>query len=220
MYWRKILLIHTQVVLLGKVASHSDILKPIANGRNIEIVGQQLWALLDVICYVRCHTLLNVVVVRSCCAKFETRSNFSANNYQHFFCSVIANASRNNVGPFGTALLTLLGPRTRIKHSLQRLMGCILPTMHCRSQHCWKLLHQFAQHRQHGRNNCQHCWPNNIGSCTLRPSARCFRTSSRVPGESNGDQNQFSPNNIHTWSRGNVTRINKMITKGQNTLIF
>ena len=28
---------------------------------------------------------------------------------------------------------------------LQRLMGCILPTMHCRSQTCWKLLRPFAR---------------------------------------------------------------------------
>ena len=29
----------------------------------------------------------------------------------------------------------------------------------------------------------------------------------------NGDQHQFSPNNIHTLSRDKVMRINKMITK-------
>ena len=52
-----------------------------------------------------------------------------------------------------TALPTLLGPRTLITHGLQRLMGCILPTMHCRSQHCWKLLHPFADHCQHVSNN-------------------------------------------------------------------
>ena len=32
-----------------------------------------------------------------------------------------------------------------ITHGLQSLMGCILPMMHCRSQHCWELLHPFAQ---------------------------------------------------------------------------
>ena len=31
----------------------------------------------------------------------------------------------------------------------------------------------------------------------------------------NGDQQQFSPNNIHTLSRDKVMRINKMITKGK-----
>ena len=33
-------------------------------------------------------------------------------------------------------LPTLLGPRTPSTHGLQRLVGCILPTMHCRPQHC------------------------------------------------------------------------------------
>ena len=34
---------------------------------------------------------------------------------------------------FDILLPTLLGPRTLITHGLQRLMGCIPPTMHCRS---------------------------------------------------------------------------------------
>ena len=33
------------------------------------------------------------------------------------------------------------------------------------------------------------------------------------PLSPNGDQHQFSPNNIHTLSRGMVMSINKMITK-------
>ena len=40
---------------------------------------------------------------------------------------------------------------------LQRLMSCILPTMHFRSQTCWELLHPFAHHCQHARDNSQHC---------------------------------------------------------------
>ena len=47
-------------------------------------------------------------------------------------------------------------------------MGCIHPKMHCRSQHCWELLHPFADHCQHARNNSQHCWRNNVGSCCIR----------------------------------------------------
>ena len=43
--------------------------------------------------------------------------------------------------------------------------SCILPTMHCRSQHSWELLNPFAHHCQHGRNNFQHCWGNKFGSC-------------------------------------------------------
>ena len=53
---------------------------------------------------------------------------------------------------------TMLGPRTLITHSLQRLTGCILSTMYCRSEHCWELLHPFAHHCQHARNNSEHCW--------------------------------------------------------------
>ena len=80
---------------------------------------------------------------------------------------MIAEASRNNVGSVCTAPPTLLGPRTFITHGLQRLMGCILSTMHCRSQHCWELLHPFADYCQHARNNSKHCWRNNVGNCCV-----------------------------------------------------
>ena len=62
----------------------------------------------------------------------------------------------------------IVGPRTLITHGLQRLKGCILPTMHYRSQNCWELLHPFADHCQHARNNSQHRWRNNVGSCCVR----------------------------------------------------
>ena len=69
-------------------------------------------------------------------------------------------------------------------------MGCILPTMHCRSQHCWELLHAFADHCQHASNNSQHCWCNNVGSqqCweLLRPFARSLRVA-RVASSPGGD---------------------------------
>ena len=50
----------------------------------------------------------------------------------------------------------------------KRLMGCILPTMHGSSQTFWELLHPFAHHCQHARNNSQHCRANNVGSCCVR----------------------------------------------------
>ena len=143
--------------------------KPRENGRNI--AGQQLPTLLDVTCCVRLHTMLHVV---ACClellCRVRRRSNFWVNNPQHFFCSVIAQAERNNVeiGSVWTALSTFLGTRTCIPHGLQSLMGFILPTMHCRSQHCLESLHPFAHHCQHGRNNCQHSKANNVGSCCVR----------------------------------------------------
>ena len=80
----------------------------------------------------------------------------------------------------------LLGPRTLITHGLQRLMGCILPMMHCRSQHCWELLHPFAHHCQHARNNFQHCWRNNVGSC-------CVCTEPKMRKEFNSHRFFFVP---------------------------
>ena len=120
--------------------------------------SQHCWMLHVASVYTPCCMLLRVV----------DRSNFSANNSQHFFCSVIAEAYCNNVGSVCTTLPILLGPHTPITHGLQRLLGCIIPTMHCRCQHCWELLHPFAQHSQHARNNSQHCWANNVGSCCAR----------------------------------------------------
>ena len=71
-----------------------------------------------------------------------------ASVYTAFFCSVIAEAQRNNVGSVCAALPTFSGPRTRIKHGFlgvcEVFLGCVLPTKHCRSQHCWALLHPFA----------------------------------------------------------------------------
>ena len=85
-----------------------------------------------------------------------------------FLLSVVSEAQRYNAASVCTALPTLLGPCTRITHGLQRLTGCNLPTMHCRSQHYWELFRPFAHHCQHERNNFRHCWPNNVGSCCIR----------------------------------------------------
>ena len=76
--------------------------------------------LLDVTCCVLLHKLLDVVAC--CCAKSETSQTFHPTTLSQ--CWIRCHAL--------------------ITHGLQRLMGCILPTMHCRSQHCWELLHPFA----------------------------------------------------------------------------
>ena len=46
----------------------------------------------------------------------------------------------------------------------------------------------------------QHCWNRILGGFG-------------IPLSPNGDQDQFSPNDIHTLSRDKVLRINEMITK-------
>ena len=57
---------------------------------------------------------------------------------------------------------TLLGPRMLITHGFQRLMGCIYPTMHCRSQTCWELLHPL-----HTTANTHATTPNIVGAIML-----------------------------------------------------
>ena len=105
--------------------------------------------LLDDSCCVHLHTLLFVFGC-CCCAKFEIGVSlikllqvqftnvasdleyennsytckwlsFWANYSEHFFCSVIAEAKRNNIGSVCTVLSPLLGPRTRFTHGFQDL---------------------------------------------------------------------------------------------------
>ena len=136
--------------MIAEIQWTNEKAKPRANGRNI----------------VGCYMLRPFAHPVACCCvllrKVWNRSNFSANNSPHFFCSVIAEALRNNVGSVCTPLPTLLGPRTLIMHGLQRLTGCILPTMHCRSQHCWELLHPFAT-----TANTHATTPNIVGTTML-----------------------------------------------------
>ena len=127
-------------------------IRPSANGRNI--VGKQLPTLLDVTCCVRFHTLLHVV---GCCCvllrKVWNRSNFWTSNFKHFFCSVIAEAWRNNVGFVCTALPTsthahytwftkvLWVASFPLCTAAQHCWQCTpLPTL--LAQHCWELAMQ------------------------------------------------------------------------------
>ena len=96
--------------------------------------------------------------VMCCCVllrKVWNRSNFWANNSQHFFSSMIAEAQQCWIPVHGSSNIAHY---TWSPWRLQGLMGCILPTMHCRSQHCRELSHHFAHHCQPGRNNSEHCW--------------------------------------------------------------
>ena len=76
--------------------------------------------------------------------------------------------------PPGFACLVLVKPWANGRNivvwpSTPNIVGCymLLPFAHpvvCR----WELLRPFGQHCQHEHNNCQHCWPDNIGSCCVR----------------------------------------------------
>ena len=138
-----------------------SIIKPRAKGHNT--AGQQLPTLLDVslmLCpFACCCVLLGVVVVK---LLSQLPAFFLFRDRQRIAQQWIRLHSSSLAHP------TLLGQRTRITNGLLSLMGCILPTMHCRSQHCWEVSHPFAHNCQHGRNNSHHCWPNNVGSCYIR----------------------------------------------------
>ena len=54
-------------------------------------------------------------------------SNFSANDSQHFFCSMITKAKRNNVRSISTTLPTLLGSCTLITHGYWDLWVVFFP---------------------------------------------------------------------------------------------
>ena len=123
---------------------------PHANGCNI--VGQQLPTLLDVTCCVHLHTLLHVV---ACCCMLLCRvwnqSNFSANNSQHFFCSVIATHAHY---AWITKTYGLYPSRDALQvPNLLQVVASVctplptrtqqLPTL--LAQQCWELLCPFAR---------------------------------------------------------------------------
>ena len=123
---------------------------PLAPCKRCSTVGQQLPTLLDVACCVRLHTLLHI----------------AACSWELW----VAEGCATMLDLFAQLFPTLLGPHTPFTHVFQGLMGCILLTMHCRSQHCWELLHPFAHHCKHGHKNSHHCWSNtnNVKSCYVR----------------------------------------------------
>ena len=115
-----------------------------ANGRNV--VGQQLPRLLDVhdaasVCTPCCMLFR---IVGSCYAKFETGQTLEPTTPNVSYIRWSPMCMRYNVGSVYPALSNIVEACTRITYGR---MGCIFPTIHCRSQHCWELLHSFAHHR-------------------------------------------------------------------------
>ena len=120
--------------------------------------------LLDVICFLRLQTLLHVV--RSCCVNFETGEPFAPTTPNIPFVPWSPKSGTTMLDPFALLVQHCWGHTRPYTHDLQGRMGRIVLTIHCRSQTCWELLHPFAYHCQHARNNSQHCWANNVGSCS------------------------------------------------------
>ena len=65
---------------------------------------------------------------------------------------------------------------------LQSLMGCILPLMHFRSQHCWELLYRFALHYQQG------CVRLHVASLSFVPKEEKLHTYTVFPLKTRSNQ--------------------------------
>ena len=109
-----------------------------ANGRNI--VDQQLPTLLDVTCCVRLYALLDVAAQSLKPVKLFSQQLLifllfhDRRSVAQQCCICFLYSSSNIVGA------------TQAHYAwFTKLMGCVLPTMHCRSQHCWELFDPFAR---------------------------------------------------------------------------
>ena len=138
-------------------------LKPRANGRNN--IGQQLpncWML---------HVASVCTAVGNCCERvvaqsLQTGQTFEPTTPNISFVPWSPKRSATILDQFAQLFQHCWGHASALHMVfLQSQIGCIPSTVHCRSQYCWELLHPFAHHCQHGRNNSQNCWPNNFGSC-------------------------------------------------------
>ena len=114
-----------------------------------------------------CCMLLRVVW--SFCAKFETGQTLC----QQLPTSLLFR-DRRSVARLCWIRLHSYAPALNMVLETASPKGCILPTVHCRSQHCCELLHPFANHCQRGRNSSQQ-------QCCelLRPFARSLKSDAK-----------------------------------------
>ena len=127
--------------------------------------SQHCWMLHVASVCTPCFMLLDVVAC--CCAKFETGQTFS----QQLPTFLLFRDRRSVAQQCWIRLHTscnIVGATHAHYVWFTTTYGLYLPTMHCRSQHCWKLSHRFVHHCQHTHNNSQHCCANNVGNCCVR----------------------------------------------------
>ena len=124
--------------ILKKVYEKVNLLSPVQTDATLLANNSQhCWVLHVASVCTPCCMLLDVVAC--CCAKFETGQTFQPTTPNIFCVPWSLKRSATMLDPFAQLFQHCWGPRTLITHGLQRLMGSILPTMHCRSQHCWEL---------------------------------------------------------------------------------
>ena len=117
------------------------------------MVYKDLW----VVSFPRCTAGPNIA--GSCCIRLHTTANTHA-------------TTLNIVG--ATMLGVVVSVCTPLPTSTQQLPPLL-------AQQCWELLRPFAHHCQQARNNSQHCWRNNVGSCCVRLHAALHVVSVCTP---------------------------------------
>ena len=154
------------IISRGWVISKLILLSPVQTDATLSANNSQHCWMLHVESVSTPYCML-LDVVACWCARFETSQTFQPTTPNISFVPWSPKRHTTMLDPFAQLFQHCWGHTLLITHSLQWLMGCVLPKMHCRSQHCWELLHPFAHHCQHEWNNSQHCWRNNVGSCCV-----------------------------------------------------
>ena len=103
--------------------------------------SQHCWMLHVASVCTLCCMLLDVVAC--CCAQFETGQTFQPTTPNISFVPWSPKRSATMLDPFAQFFQHCWG-HARLLRMVYRLMGFILPMMHCRSQYCWELLRPFA----------------------------------------------------------------------------
>ena len=127
-----------------------------------------------------CCMLLDVFAC--CCAMFETGQTSQATTPNISFVPWSPKRSPTMLDPSALLFQHCWGHARSLRMVYKELMGCILPAMHCRSQHCWQLFYPFAHLCHHTRNNSQLCFANNVGRCCVRFHAALHLKSSDCNG--------------------------------------
>ena len=82
--------------------------------------------------------------VGCCCAKFETGQTFQSTTPNISFVPWSPKRSATMLDPFAQLFQHCWG-HARSLRMVYKDMSYILPTMHCRSQHCWEFFNPFAR---------------------------------------------------------------------------
>ena len=128
--------------------------------------SQHCWMLHVVSVCTPCCMLLDVVAC--CCAKFETGQTFQPTIPNISFVPWSPRHSATMLDPFAHSFSNIVGATHAHYAWITKNYGLYSSHDALQFPNLLELLHPFAHHYQHVRDNSQHCWRNNIGSCCAR----------------------------------------------------